>query len=71
MGRTADNDIPLDVPEASRQHAKVELTENGFVVTDLGSGNGTFVNDERVTESPIANGDKVRFGSQTFVVKAE
>jgi hypothetical protein len=68
IGRTPDNDIPLDFPEVSRHHARISATPEGFLVTDLKSGNGTYINDQRVDEGPLGNGDTLRFGSLAFVV---
>jgi pSer/pThr/pTyr-binding forkhead associated (FHA) protein len=69
VGRTPDNDIALDFPEVSRHHAKIVATEGGFVVTDLKSGNGTYVNDQRIDEGPLRDGDTLRFGSLAFGVE--
>ena len=68
VGRTADNQIPLETPDVSRRHAKIELRADGtFLVTDLRSGNGTFVNGEKIKERALEDGDKVRFGNRSFV----
>jgi pSer/pThr/pTyr-binding forkhead associated (FHA) protein len=48
IGRDSANDIVIDHPLASRRHARLERTEEGFAVRDLESTNGTFVNQERV-----------------------
>jgi hypothetical protein len=71
VGRTPDNDIPLDFPEISRHHARISATPEGFLVTDLKSGNGTYINDQRVDEGPLGNGDTLRFGSLAFIVHLE
>ncbi len=70
LGRTDKNDIILDNPKISRQHAVIKLEAETFRVYDLGSSNGTFVNDQRVTE-PIAlqDGDTVRLGDLAFIFK--
>ncbi|MCC7434342.1 MAG: FHA domain-containing protein [Methanoregulaceae archaeon] len=47
---------------ASRRHARIELSPSGLMITDLGSTNGTFVNDQRITQSPIRSGDRIRIG---------
>jgi hypothetical protein len=68
IGRGTDNQIVLDDPTVSRQHAWIKAEDEGFVVFDVGSGNGTFVNDERVAEPrPLENGDLIRFGEAEFV----
>jgi pSer/pThr/pTyr-binding forkhead associated (FHA) protein len=48
IGRDGANDIVIDHPLASRRHARLERTEEGFAVRDLESTNGTFLNQERV-----------------------
>jgi pSer/pThr/pTyr-binding forkhead associated (FHA) protein len=48
IGRDSANDIVIDHPLASRRHARLERTEEGFAVRDLESTNGTFLNQERV-----------------------
>jgi hypothetical protein len=70
LGRTGKNDIALDNPKVSRQHAVIKLEADTFRVYDLGSSNGTFVNDQRVVE-PVAlqDGDTVRFGDLAFIFK--
>jgi ABC-type multidrug transport system ATPase subunit/pSer/pThr/pTyr-binding forkhead associated (FHA) protein len=64
VGRTAgQNQLVINDPEVSRQHAQVELTANGELrIVDPGSPNGTFVNGRRVREAILNAGDLVRFG---------
>jgi VWFA-related protein len=68
VGRARENQIVLDDPTVSRNHAWIKLQGEDFVVFDVGSANGTFVNEERV-EAPhrLENGDVVRFGDAAFV----
>ena len=66
IGRTRQNLVQLDAPSVSRKHAQIVLTEGGYVLRDLGSENGTFVNGERVTERLLAEGDHLQFGSVRF-----
>ncbi len=54
--------VVLDDRDVSRRHARLEILEDHLVVTDLGSTNGTFVNDERVTRRVLAAGDRLRIG---------
>lgn len=61
-------DIPLHSEHASRKHAKVTIAGDILKVEDLGSSNGTFVNDKKVTESDLKPGDEVRFDADVFVV---
>ncbi|MFC2015788.1 VWA domain-containing protein [Chloroflexota bacterium] len=68
IGRGTENQIALDDPTVSRQHAWIKADGEDFLVFDVGSGNGTFVNDERVTEPRrLENGDLIRFGEAEFV----
>ena len=62
VGRDADCDVLLSSLSASRKHASVEQTVSGWMLKDLSSINGTFVNGKRVTETLLSNGDAVRFG---------
>ncbi len=70
IGRTPDNQIVVPVREVSRKHAEITLTEDGYVLRDLGSPNGTYVNGQQVTEYRLQDGDRVGFGGQVFVFKA-
>lgn len=54
-------------PKISRSHAMVELRDAQWVLADLASRNGTWVNGRRVTEHPLREGDRVRCGDTTFV----
>lgn len=49
IGRDSANDIVIDHPLASRRHARLERTDDGYVVRDLESTNGTFVNQAQIT----------------------
>ena len=63
IGRAPTADIVLADPHLSRRHATVRATPEGVLLTDLGSTNGTWLNDTRVTGSvAIADGDVVRLG---------
>ena len=62
IGREGENHIQLEAVGVSRRHASVTFTPGGFVIKDEQSSNGTFVNDERVTEHVLVNGDIVRIG---------
>nr|BFE57486.1 hypothetical protein GCM10020063_020120 [Dactylosporangium thailandense] len=54
--------VVLDDRDVSRRHARLDLDGDQVVLTDLGSTNGTFVNDERVTRRVLAPGDRLRIG---------
>src|SRR2546430_7264547 len=68
IGRADYNDIVLPDPSVSTAHAKLQRREGVWVVVDLDSTNGTFVDGERVTgESPLAPGTLLRFGDIQLV----
>ena len=67
-GAQAPGDVGLDDPKASRQHAEVVATSSDrWVVRDLGSRNGVFVDGARVREAALADGSVVRIGGTFFV----
>lgn len=67
MGRTPENHIQIASPGASRQHAVIEAGPTGFVLSDLGSQNGTYVNGERITtQHELVDGDRIRIGTTQF-----
>lgn len=70
IGRAADAAIRLDDDEVSRRHAKILRNEAGqYVVVDMASSNGVFVNGQKVTNSTIADGDLIQIGLTTFTFK--
>ena len=66
IGRSPDNDIMVPHLSVSRYHAELHPMAHGYRVVDLGSHNGTFVNEQRVTAAALADGDTVGFGDATF-----
>ena len=63
IGRTGTNTIALPDGSVSSNHARVMRTDDGFVLEDVGSRNGTFVNSEKVTgKRPLVDGDVIRLG---------
>src|SRR5215831_13657143 len=63
IGRKPQNDLIFNLGDVSREHAIIEAAGEKFVIKDLGSRFGTFVNEKRVEESPLVHGDRVRVGS--------
>jgi len=61
-GRHPDSDIFLDDVTVSRRHAVFRRTAAGYVVSDVGSLNGTYVNRDRVDEVLLSGGDEVQIG---------
>ena len=65
-GRSPNVAIPIEDDAASRKHARIRRHGDTFVVTDLGSTNGTYVNDILVHERPLVDGDQVKIGRTIF-----
>ena len=62
IGRDARNQLHLTDTSASREHCMILRQDGGYLIRDLGSYNGTLVNDARVTEHLLAHGDCIRVG---------
>ncbi len=61
IGRSARCDVMLGGKLVSRLHAEIDRREGGWVVRDLGSSNGTFVNGQLVTQTVLSDGDRLGF----------
>ncbi len=71
LGRDVTNDIVLSDAEVSRRHSRMTLSPQGYVLEDLGSTNGTFVNGERLTGPHLLDhGDQIGL-SQKLVISYE
>jgi pSer/pThr/pTyr-binding forkhead associated (FHA) protein len=66
-GRHPSSDIFLDDVTVSRRHAEFNRSGDGFVVRDVGSLNGTYLNRERIDEAPLAGGDEVQIGKYRLI----
>lgn len=70
LGRDGDGVVPLHSSTVSRRHARISLEAAGATVEDLGSKNGTYVNDQRVSgPMSVSDGDRIRFGSLVFTFR--
>jgi len=69
IGRLGSNDIVLDDPAVSRNHAKVRLEGQTFTITDLGAANPTLVNGQEIARYELQDGDRVQIGSNILVFK--
>lgn len=68
LGRHPDSEIILDDITVSRRHVEIERTDEGYVVTDAGSLNGTYVNQERVDRAVLHHGDELQVGKFRLVL---
>ena len=67
IGRRSNNDVVIENLAVSGHHAKIDSVGDGFVLTDLQSKNGCFVNEQMVTSHWLKNGDVVSIGKHTLV----
>jgi two-component system cell cycle response regulator len=67
VGRDNDADLVISRSSVSRQHSRLSVGDDGeWTLADLGSTNGTFVNEERIQVRKLADGDQLRFGDAIF-----
>jgi len=70
IGRKEGNDIHIDHMSVSGHHAKIEKKEDSFIVTDINSTNGTFVNGKRITAATILKpNDWINIGKHILYFK--
>jgi pSer/pThr/pTyr-binding forkhead associated (FHA) protein len=69
IGRHDSNDLRLNSRNVSNYHAEILVEPEGIVLHDLGSTNGTYINEERVRRRRIAHGDRIRIGSNEIMVR--
>ena len=63
IGRLAENTLQIEDDSVSSSHAEIFAEEDRFLVRDLGSTNGTFINGEKIEKAILQEGDKLCFGS--------
>ena len=66
LGRGDDCDITVTDDSVSRRHTRFVLEGGNYLATDVGSTNGTFVNDKPANQTPLADGDYLRVGNCIF-----
>ena len=66
VGRGTDNFVVLAADGVSRRHARFARRDGGWLVMDLQSTNGTWVNDESIAEQRLRRGDHVKIGDSIF-----
>jgi len=69
MGRAPDNHIVVNDRRVSRRHAVLKREGTNYVLEDLGTPNGTFVNDQRIQRQVLAPGDAIRLGQSVFTYR--
>ncbi|MDY6967554.1 MAG: GGDEF domain-containing protein [Spirochaetota bacterium] len=69
IGRNPDNDINLLEKTVSREHATIKWHETSFIIEDLNSTNGTFVNNEKIIQKKLNNKDKITIGPFNLIFR--
>jgi pSer/pThr/pTyr-binding forkhead associated (FHA) protein len=67
VGRGVEADITINEPTVSKKHAQLTSFDSGFLLKDLDSSNGTFINNQRIQEAYLGDGDLVTFGEAKFI----
>ena len=71
IGRKTDADLRIPLNEISRSHCELSVENDKVILRDLDSRNGTFLNDEDVSEAPLKAGDRIRLGPVVFVLQID
>ncbi|MCD6580895.1 MAG: FHA domain-containing protein [Desulfuromusa sp.] len=66
IGRNPKNDIQIDNPAVSSSHAVIKKVMNTYFIEDLGSTNGTFVNEKKIDKYELLDGDEVIIGKHSL-----
>jgi len=72
LGRSGDNDISINDELVSKYHAEIHVSKRdddagfGYIIRDCGSTNGTFINEKKIEEHKLENGDVIRLGINHF-----
>lgn len=72
IGRAASNQVQIDDTAVSTNHAEIVIEQNGdgkqvYMICDVGSTNGTFLNEQKVEREPLQHKDVIRVGWNNFV----
>jgi len=67
IGRKHSNDIVIDHPTVSGSHALIESLSTAFILRDLGSTNGTYINNEKITLHHLRHNDEIIIGNHKLV----
>lgn len=67
IGRHSDNDLMLDDPHISRHHAQLRAFKQQFIIFDVGSTGGIFINGKKLSQATLQAGDVIRMGITTLI----
>jgi len=67
LGRQSNNTITLTESKSSRRHARIVPSARGYILEDLASSNGTYVNGVRITRRILKSGDEIKIGTARVV----
>jgi pSer/pThr/pTyr-binding forkhead associated (FHA) protein len=71
MGRAEDCNLRIPLAAVSRQHCRVIIGDDEVLIEDLGSANGTFVNNRKVSRKELRAGDNLQVGQASFIVQID
>lgn len=71
IGRRSSNDIVINDLRVSREHAQIRKTRNGYMLFDVGSSGGTFLNGVRITSTVLKSGDVISLAGYTMIFTHE
>ncbi len=71
IGRSPEADIRIPVSDVSRSHCEIVVSGRKVVIRDLGSSNGTYVNDQKIKEISLKAGDLIRVGPVQFTMQID
>ena len=71
IGREHDNNVELKDPDVARYHARIVHERGSYIIEDLDSATGTWVNGKRTRRAPLNQGDVVRVGSTEIAIDFE
>ena len=71
IGRHRNNDIVISDPKVSSFHARIDRSAEGFVLVDLKSRNGSYINGKRIETGLLKTGDEVRMGTARLIYKVD
>lgn len=69
IGRQEACDLRIPLPEISRKHTVLIVSQEAVTIRDLGSANGTYVNNKRVAEQELSPGDHIVIGPMVFTIQ--